>query len=228
MGLARSFQAAVLALAVVPVLAGAEPIAPPASPSPAAPTPAAPPLPVTAPPTRVSPVRLAGTLGFDVGFTNLLKAKMTDGSTQSLAANQGFFFSVGAAFLPLLDGRLQTQATLGVKGWSIDASNGSASLVTFPLEVLEVFQADPLRFAAGLVYLHRPMLSGKGVLDPVDTRFDSSLGLVVEAEWTGRARPGAPLLGFGPRFLWQRFQVRGGGPVFDANALGFVMSFTAG
>jgi hypothetical protein len=72
-GLARSFQAAVLALAVVPVLAGAEPIAPPASPSPAAP-----PLPVTAPPTRVSPVRLAGTLGFDVGFTNLLKAKMTD------------------------------------------------------------------------------------------------------------------------------------------------------
>jgi hypothetical protein len=228
--LARSSLLAGLAL-LAPALAGAQAFAPP-PPSqgplapPAAPAQPPPTAPVTSPPIR--PVRLAGTMGIDVGFTNLIEATMSDGSKQTLAANQGFFASIGAAFLPLLDGRLETQATIGIKGWSINASNGSASIVTFPLEVLEVVHVDPLRFAAGLVYLHRPSLSGKGVLDAADTNFDSSLGVVLEADWTWRARPGAPLLGFGPRLILQKFQVRGGGPVFDANALGFVMSFTGG
>jgi hypothetical protein len=210
--LVRSFQTAflTLALALAPVLASAEPTGP------------------AAPARKVAAVRLAGTLGFDVGFEELLEVDMDDGSSRSIAANQGFFVSLGAAFLPLLDGKLETQATLGVKYAGIEASNGEASFVAFPLEVVEVLHANPLRFAAGVVYLHRPGMSGKGVLAAFDVDFESSLGLVLEADWTWRAKPGAPLLAIGPRFVWQRLQVRGGGPVVDANALGFVMSFTGG
>lgn len=232
MGIARSFVA-VFVIAVAPIVAHAESFdqeteASPAPSGPAASPPVSSPPPVTAPPAQARPaVRFVGALGLDFGFTDLLKVKMSDGSSQSLAANQGFFFSLGAAFLPLLDGRLETQATLGVKGWSIDASNGSASIVTFPLEVLEVVHVDPLRFGAGVVYLHRPTLSGKGVLDPVDTSFESSLGVVAEAEWTVRTSRTA-VLGFGPRYIWQELRVRDGGPVVDASAIGFVMSLTAG
>jgi hypothetical protein len=213
--LVRSFQTAVLALALgaAPALVLAEP----------------PEAAVAAAPARkVAPVRLAGTLGFDVGFTELLEVEMDDGSSRSITANQGFFVSLGAAFLPLLDGKLETQATLGVKYAGIEASNGDASFIAFPLEVLEAFHADPLRLAAGIVYLHRPGASGKGVLSAFDVDFESSIGLVFEADWTWRAKPGAPLLAMGPRFVWQKLQVRGGGPVVDANAVGFVMSFTGG
>jgi hypothetical protein len=221
MTFAFPFRIALAALALAPALASAvDPLDPPLPPPPAAAGQSLAPA--------VGAVRLAGTLGFDLGFTKLIAVEMSDGSTRSLEANQGFFVSIGAAFLPLLDGRLETQATLGLKYSGIEASNGSASYLTFPLEVLELVHVSPLRLGAGVVYVHRPAASGDGALADFDVKFESSLGMVLQAEWTWRARPGAPLIAMGPRLLWQKMQVRGGGPVIDANALGFVMSFTGG
>jgi hypothetical protein len=214
--LARSSRVALLALALTtPALAAAEPVAPSTARVEGA-----------APASRTRAVRLTGSFGIDRGFTKLLEVEMTDGSTQSLSANQGMFASVGATFLPLLDGRLETQATIGVKYWEIQASNAEASYLAFPVEVLELFHVAPLRFAAGLTYLHRPATSGDGLLSEFEIEFDSSLGVVLGADWTWRAKAGAPLLAIGPRLIWQRLQIRGDGPVLDANALGIIFSFT--
>jgi hypothetical protein len=107
-----------------------------------------------------------------------------------------------------------------VKYWEIQA------YLAFPVEVLELFHVAPLRFAAGLTYLHRPATSGDGLLSEFEIEFDSSLGVVLGADWTWRAKPGAPLLAIGPRLIWQRLQIRGDGPVLGANALGIIFSFT--
>jgi hypothetical protein len=185
---------------------------------PAAPAPVPPRTPAPAP-----PVRFAGTLGFDFGFTELLEVELTDGSSRSITANQGVYVSLGIA-VPHLGGRLETQATIGLKYSGIEASNGSANYLVFPLEVLEAVNVAPVRLAAGLVYLPRPSTSGDGVLAGFDVQFESSLGVVLQAEWVIPSRRGR--VSFGPRFVWQKLQVRGGGPVIDANAFGAVMSFS--
>jgi hypothetical protein len=170
-------------------------------------------------------VRWAITAGFDYGFNELLSVKMEGGGSQSISANEGLFLSVGAAFLPLLDGRLETQATVGVKGWSIDASNGNLSITMFPLEVLEAFRADPLRLSAGVVFVPGPSTSAGGVLASLDgVKFDNSLGLVLQGEWLSVFKNGRGQISCGPRFVLQKFQIAHGGAVLRANALGFVTS----
>jgi hypothetical protein len=188
----------------------------------------------TAPPPAVAPapagpprpsVRWVITTGFDYGFNELLSVPMEGGGSQSISANEGLFFSVGATFLPLLEGRLETQATVGVKGWSIDASNGHLSITMFPIEVLETFCADPLRLSAGLVYVPGPSTKADGLLASLNgVQFDNSLGLVLQGEWLKPFKNGRGQLSMGPRFVLQKFQIAHGGAVLSANALGFVAS----
>jgi len=212
---AGSFQLTPPGAAPVPAPAAAPPLIVPAAPAPA-------PAAVAAPRPAV---RWAITTGFDYGFNKLVKVEMTDGSTQSLAANDGLFLSVGATFLPLLEGRLETQATLGIKGWSIDASNGSMSITMFPIEILEAFRAEPLRLSAGVVFVPGPTTSAHGALASLNgIEFDNSLGIVLQGEWVAPFKNGRGQLSIGPRFLIQKFQVAHGGPVLGANALGFVAS----
>lgn len=196
--------ALLLALAITPRVR-AEDVVPPAPPRPA--------------------VRWAITTGFDYGFNELVTAEMSDGSTQSLSANDGLFLSVGLTFLPLLEGRLETQATIGMKYWAIEASNANLSVLMFPIEVLETFRADPLRLSAGLVYVPGPSTKGDGLLAPYGgIEFDSSVGIVLQGEWLSPFKNGRGQISFGPRFIIQKFQVANGGPVIDANAIGLVMS----
>ena len=117
------------------------------------------------------------------------------------------------------------QATVGVKGWSIDASNGNLSITMFPLEVLEAFRADPLRLSAGVVFVPGPSTSAGGVLASLDgVKFDNSLGLVLQGEWLSVFKNGRGQISCGPRFVLQKFQIAHGGAVLRANALGFVTS----
>jgi hypothetical protein len=222
----RPYLAAALAaaLAIAPRVRADDgvPLPPPPSTTRSAPAPAA--------AAAVAPrpaVRWAITAGFDYGFNELLWVRMTDGSKQSISANEGLFASVGATFLPLLEGRLETQATIGVKGWSINASNANLSIVMFPIEVLETYRPDalPLRLSGGIVFVPGPKTSADGALASLDhIEFDDSLGLVLQCEWLKPFKNGRGQLSFGPRFVLQKLQVAHGGPVVAANALGFVTS----
>jgi hypothetical protein len=206
--MSRLHLVTVLAMFLAPLARAADTVAP---------TPAGPPRPS---------VRWAITTGFDYGFNELVSVDMEGGGSQSISANEGLFLSVGATFLPLLEGRLETQATLGVKGWSIDASNGHLSITMFPIEVLETFRAaPPLRLSAGIVYVPGPSTKADGLLASLDgIEFDDSLGFVLQGEWLKPFKNGRGQLSVGPRFVLQKFQIANGGPVLDANALGFVAS----
>jgi hypothetical protein len=184
-------------------------------------------LPGPATPAAARPavrIAFAGSAGFDFGLTDLLTVKMTNGTSQGISANQGLFAQVGA-IVSHLDGRLEAQVTVGIKGWSVNATNGNASFVVFPIELLEAVNVAPFRFAAGVVYLHQPSTSGDGLLKDFNVKFDSSLGLVFQGEWV-LTSPGRLRISMGPRFVWQKLRVQGGGPVLDANALGGVVSFS--
>lgn len=183
-------------------------------------TPAA--APPTAPPVR--PFQLVAWTGLDFGFTTLAEVTYEDGSHQKLTANEGFMLAVGASFLRFLEGRLETQATIGYKRASLSATNGSITFSAWPVELLEAWQAGPVRLAAGLSLQLSPRIDGSGVASALDVGFDPSLGVVAQAAWTWR--PGAERrwrLELGARFTWQTLRVSSGQQVTtDANALGIV------
>lgn len=173
-------------------------------------------------------VQLVGQVGYDIGFEKLVEAQMSDGSTQTLKANEGASAAVGAAFLKLAGGRLATQATLGIEYSAIKASNGSVRWLAFPLEVMELAYLDPVRLGAGFSWLLGPSISGNDFFEGLDLDLKNSLGLVFQADWVWRLRgnPRAARFNAGVRFVWQKLEAESGGPAFDANSFGFVAGFT--
>lgn len=186
-------------------------------PGPTAPAPTAPPR----------PVDLYLGVGYDVGFTTLVDVTYSDGSSGSLKANGGLVLAAGATFLKLLDGKLSTRASVGLKYDTLKASNGSVSYRAFPIEVVEQFDAGPVRLGAGLSLSLAPRLSGSGAAAALDASLDPSVGLLLEAQYVfglgGRTGRG---MGLGPRFLWQRLRSTDTGATVDASALGLVLDFT--
>lgn len=176
-------------------------------------------------PRRDPPVRFVVAVGFDYGFEKLLDVEFDDGSDDAIRANGGIFYAVGLTFLPFLDGRLYTQATIGFKMDTIDAENGEASFHVFPLEIVEYFHPGAFRVGAGLSLALAPRTRGEGAAEGFDADFDTAAGLVLTADYVWRFR-GAPrgFLTVGPRLLLQRLEAPGGS--MDAHALGAVLGFT--
>jgi hypothetical protein len=183
----------------------------------------------TAPPAR-SPeeapppaLRLVLQTGWDYGGDELVR---TTGDDRTLRANGGPFVLGGVAFLPLLGGKLHTQATIGVRWDSVRAENGDAGYVAFPLEVLEFFTHRWFRVGAG-VNVH---LGGRVELDTDaidETRdLEPAVGFAAQADFVWKFRGASRgLLTVGPRIVLQQIDVEGGGTL-DANAYGAELGFT--
>ncbi len=168
------------------------------------------------------PYTLIAGMGFDRGGEDLLTVGLSDGSTQTLRANEGFYFEAGVAFLKLRLEKvtLETATTIGVKGWNVGADNGSMNYLAFPLELVERLAFEQVRFGAGLSFLLAPKLSSSGVLAGNDVDLKNSLGLVLQAEWIGTRVPGRMGYFIGARFVWQKLEGEHGTAAVDANALG--------
>jgi hypothetical protein len=196
--------------------AGAAEPAPAPRPLAAAPGPAAMPGP--------RPVRFVLAMGLDRGSEELARVEFTDGSTETLRANSGFYLSVGlATFRKALGAAvIDTSATLGVKGWEVGADNGDISYLAFPFEVMERIAFDQVRFGAGVSILLSPSYESSGVLaDAGDADLKSSLGLLFQAEWIGQ-RTGASGAFLGVRGVFQKLEGENGA-IVDANAFGVVL-----
>jgi hypothetical protein len=174
------------------------------------------------------PVHFVGLMAYDIGGKKLVEATMSDGSSQSISANQGFGLSAGLATFKAFEGRLATQATIGFESWSIDASNGGVKWLAYPLELMEFVYAKPVRFGAGISYLLNPKLTGSGLASAIDVRFKNSLGLALEGDWVfpfaGSARRSRVTLG--GRWVWQKLEVNTGGPAIDASSFAILLGFT--
>ena len=128
-------------------------------------------------------------LGFDFGFTPLISARTTSGSTETLYLNEGLRLDVGAIIPNTANGLLETQVSVGGKVWDISGSNGSATSYSFPLEALECLSLGLFRAGAGVSVLLWPTVQGTGLLSPATTHFDTAVGPVAEVAFQMRLAP---------------------------------------
>lgn len=180
---------------------------------------AAPPAP---PPVRAARFHVA--FGFDFGLEEYARLEYDDGSEDSLDLNDGMVLSAGASFLPLLGGRLDTVAAVGIKYWSVGAENGSLSYLAFPVELLERARLHPrVRLGAGVALQLAPRVKGDGVVSDLGADAKHSLGLVFQGEGVFQAGPAE--FSAGLRYVWQKLEAERGGPAVDASAIGFFVSW---
>lgn len=201
---------------------------PPFSPEGSRPPPPLRPPVASRPPPPEPAVHFVGIMGYDRGGKKLVAATLSDGSTESVSARQGLDFSVGVAFLKAVGGRLATQATIGIQGWSITADDGSVQWLTFPLDVMEFVYLDRVRLGAGLSYLINPRLWGTGAASGLgEHRFKNSLGLALEGDWVWARRDARHArVTAGGRWVSQKLQERGGGPLIDASSFAILIGYT--
>lgn len=195
-----------LSVACLPVLARAQP-------QPAMPPPA---------PPAARPVAFQFGMGYDFGGEKLLTVTFTDGSKETLRAEQGFSFFAGLGFarFPVGTVNLDTLVSIGVKGWNIGSEDDKLSYLVFPFEAMERLWAGQFRFGAGLSYLLSPRLSGKGMLDVYDLDLKNSLGFLLQAEWIGNRQPGRAGFSVGLRYAIHDLEAKQGGGSVGASTAG--------
>lgn len=206
---------------------------PPAEPAPAPLPPIAAPPTVIAPPVaapravahEVRPYQLVAWVGRDFGNSRMVTVYFTDGSTETMNANDGYIVGGGARFLRFFEGRLETQATLGYKRASIRGGNGSIVSQSVLVELLQGWSFGIPRVAGGLSLQLAHNLNGTGAASGFDVPFKHSLGMVLQltfgwSPWEDQRWQ----LEVGGRFTWAALRVDDARQATTkANAFGIVL-----
>lgn len=168
--------------------------------------------------SRAVDVRPMLKAGYDVGGDTVVTAVFTDGSTKSIKANEGFYFGGGASILS--DSKdIETEVSLSYKFASINASNGSIDWTRFPLDVLVFYRLPQFRLGGGLTYHLSPKLSGSGPAGNINTKFDDSLGYVLQADYLLQK------ITLGLRYTSLEYKVGGASVKSDGVGITFGVSF---
>jgi hypothetical protein len=138
----------------------------------------------------------------DFGFQRLVSIGFSDGRRTTMHLNDGLGVALGWSFLPLAGGRAATRLSAGVKVDLLRASNGTATFLAFPVDLMEAVYAGPLRLGAGPSVLLAPRVTATGFLENEARTYRTAPGAVVDAEWivSPRARTGVGLRASGYRF----------------------------
>ena len=150
-------------------------------------------------------------VGFDFGGDTLATVRFTDGSTQSIKGNQGYYFGAGASILLTDSKDVEVEGTVSYKEDSVTASNGEVIFSRVPIDVLAFYRfPEHFRVGGGLTYHVNPKLTGSGVVGNVNIGFDNALGLVLQAEyllppWS----PRTPKMSIGVRFTMLDYETNG-------------------
>jgi hypothetical protein len=209
--LSRTLLALLVAIALLPRLAAAQ--------APAEPQP-------RPQPWAARPYSLEFGIGMDGGGDKLLTLKFTDGSSESLYADQGFYFYAGVAFARFYSDEVafDTAVKVAVKGWNVGSGGDEVRYLVFPLEAVERLWIGQFRLGGGLTYLVNPEISGNGALDTINASLDNSLGFTVQADWIGERKPGRAGVAIGLRYNVQELKFQQGSTV-SANGIGLRLGF---
>ena len=164
-------------------------------------------------------VRPFFTAGYDFGGDTLVNVTFTDGSTDSLKANEGFYFGGGASILTDSK-RYEIELSLAYKFSKINASNGDVEFTRLPLEALVFYRFDRARLGGGLTYHLNPKLEGSGVATPLNLKFDDALGFVLQADFLATEK-----MAIGLRYTNLEYEVEGAAAKAKSNGLGFTFSY---
>ena len=120
--------------------------------------------------------------GLHTGGDDLVTATFTNGDTEKLKG--GGLISLSAGIGIDVAEELETRLMAGVKFDTIDAENGSAEFVRYPLEALLMYRANEnIYIGGGLTYHLNPSISGDGIASNASVDFDNALGLVAELDF---------------------------------------------
>ena len=120
--------------------------------------------------------------GVDVGGDTMVTVVFTDGDTQKVRANDGFYLGGGAAIIDDAQD-MEYHVTLAYKFALIDGDNGDIEWTRIPLEALAFYRFQHVRFGGGLTYHINPKLEGSGLVGGLDVEFKNALGVVLQADW---------------------------------------------
>lgn len=128
--------------------------------------------------------------GYDWGADDLVNLKFTTGKTAVMHVNEGATLSLGILFYNTNDLLWQTQVTAGAKYREIDAQNGGASWLSYPVEVIQFFNTELIRIGLGLSYQIHPQIETSGVVAGYSVDFDNTLGYVAQIGFKARKKGG--------------------------------------
>jgi hypothetical protein len=120
--------------------------------------------------------------GFDLGGETMVNVVFTNGDTQKVRGNEGFYLGGGAAIIN--DAKdWEYQVTAAYKFALIDAENGDVEWTRIPLEALAFYRWQRARLGGGLTYHLSPKLEGSGVVGGLNVKFKNALGVIVQSDW---------------------------------------------
>jgi hypothetical protein len=170
---------------------------------------------------RAAEVRPMIKAAADFGGDTLVTVVFTDGSRQSIKANE--LLSIGGGVSIVNDtGDIETELTLSYKFATVTASNGDVTFSRFPLDALVLYRLPQLRLGGGLTYHLGPKLSGSGVASGLNANFDDALGLLLQADYRV-----TPKINLGIRYTSLDYKLRVGGASATARSNGVGIVFSA-
>jgi hypothetical protein len=158
--------------------------------------------------------------GFDFGGDTLVTVLFSDGSSETIKANEGFYIGGGASIVTDSK-RVEIELSLAYKFSVIDADNGDVEFTRIPFEALAFYRWDKVRLGGGLTYHINPELEGSGIAAPVDVNFDDALGFVLQADYGFTDR-----MAIGLRYTNLKYEVRGSSASAKADGLGLTFSYS--
>lgn len=122
-------------------------------------------------------------LNYDAGGDDIATVIYNDGSTSTLSANEGIHFYIGKSFANGVGSRWYTQISAGYKTARVNATNGDLTWSAWPLEAIEFYNMEKVRFGGGLVYQLNPKIDGSGFASGLNLELDNALGFVLQFEY---------------------------------------------
>lgn len=151
------------------------------------------------------PLRYLIGMGLSGGGDKLVEVQYEDGASKDLKAGGLLYFTFGADYR--INPEFSVQATINYHVDQADADNGELRFQRFPIELIGYYQPHPQwRVGGGIRYAMNPKLSGSGVADIPDIKFDDATGAVVEVEYFS-----SPNVGWKARYVNEKYKLPGYG-----------------
>jgi hypothetical protein len=171
-------------------------------------------VPAISPAAEVKP---AVVFGYDTGGDKLVTVTFTNGDTQSIRANQGFYFGGGVSVLND-DKNIEFLGTINYKFAAVHADNGDITWTRIPIDALLFYRMQSFRVGGGLTFQLSPKLKGSGQAGNLNVNVDDAVGLLLQADYLlGRVAIGA-------RATFVDF--KSGGATAKGNGVGITFGFT--
>jgi len=141
--------------------------------------------------------------GVDFGGDTMVTAVFSDGFTEEVRANDGFYIGGGAVIIDNAR-NMEYHLTLAYKFASIDGTDGDIQWSRIPLEALAFYRFSRVRLGGGLTYHINPRLEGDGSAGGLDVDFKNALGVVLQADWRVNQ-----MIGVGARYTILEYDAEG-------------------